>query len=420
MVILTLLHPQQRTPLKQWVFEHEPLIKVGRAAENHVVLDDLLVSRFHLELRSINLPAPQATSPPDAGWHLVNRSSNGTFVNGYPITQGVIADDIVIQLAQGGPLLRFQQLPVASPLAMEEAPPAVPSSTKLSCNHAGNAVDNLFCIHCGQPVYIEKTIHQYQVLRVLGRGGMGTTYLVWNPNIAAPSEQPRGALQVLKEMNADIASIPKAQELFEREANTLKTLNHPGIPKFYDFFVEEGKKYLVMELLHGQDMEKRVRKRGPVAVEQAINWMIQTCDVLEYLHNRETPIIHRDIKPGNLLVQNLTNRVIVLDFGAVKAVGMPSRTRIGAEGYSAPEQIQGRPVTQSDLFAIGPSLVFLLTGQNPTRHYKKGSSGYRLTLPDIPEIPLRLRSVIERVTAPHLGDRYRTAEELAQALAGCL
>jgi serine/threonine-protein kinase len=433
MVILTLLHPQQHTPLKQWRFETESLIRIGRASDNHVILEDLLVSRFHLELRQISSPSIQAGFQEQSQWHLINHSSNGTFVDGCVTSQGIVSDNAMIQLAQGGPLLRFQVL--TTPSAPKLTPPSpilqlpvisqpVPANpvfqeNRLVCTHAGNASGNLFCVRCGQPVRVEQTIRQYQVLRVLGRGGMGTTYLVWNPD-KTNAAVPRAGLQVLKEMNADMVRIPKAQELFEREANTLKTLNHPGIPRFYDFFIERGNKYLVMELLHGQDLEKWVRRNRPASVKQAIAWMIQTCEILEYLHNREVPIIHRDIKPGNLLVQNLTNRIVVLDFGAVKAVGMPSRTRIGAEGYSAPEQNQGRPVTQSDLYAIGPSLVFLLTGENPLRFFKRGGQGYRFILEGISTIPLSLRQVIERTTAVQSGDRYQTARELAQALAACL
>ncbi len=277
------------------------------------------------------------------------------------MSQGDLPNNATLQLAQNGPLLRFQVLatsslpsPTIGPMPQSQSPqlpkirqPAIANSVAgaslRGCTHEGNAPGNLFCIRCGQPVKVEKTIHQYQVLRVLGRGGMGTTYLVWNSEENAASG-PRSGLRVLKEMNADIARIPKARELFEREANTLKTLNHPGVPRFYDFFVEEGKKYLVMELVHGQDLEKWVRRNGPANQRQAIVWMIQTCEILEYLHNRETPIIHRDIKPGNLLVQTLSDRVVVLDFGAVKAVGMPSRTRIGAEGYSAPNKIEDDPL----------------------------------------------------------------------------
>jgi serine/threonine-protein kinase len=272
MVILTLLHPQQQTPLKQWRFENESLIRIGRSPDNHVVLEDLLVSRFHVELRRVE--PPRALPEPQQGyqWYLINHSSNGTFVDGYVMSQGDLPNNATLQLAQNGPLLRFQVLasshlpsPTVGPTPQSPSPqlpkirqPAIANpvagASLRGCTHEGNAPGNLFCIRCGQPVKVEKTIHQYQVLRVLGRGGMGTTYLVWNSEENAASG-PRSGLRVLKEMNADIARIPKARELFEREANTLKTLNHPGIPRFYDFFVEEGKKYLVMELVHGQDLE---------------------------------------------------------------------------------------------------------------------------------------------------------------------
>jgi serine/threonine-protein kinase len=336
----------------------------------------------------------------------------------------------LIQLAQGGVVLRFQVMPAIAPeLPRSPKLPKLPKSSlpkfppKLVCTHEGNAAKNLFCVHCGQPVNVKKTIRQYQILRVLGKGGMGTTYLMWNP-AAVPSGQPakqaKGMLQVLKEMNPDIVQIPKARELFEREAAILRSLDHPGIPRFYDFFSESGKKYLVMELLHGQDLEKRVQQKGIVPVRQAIGWMIQTCEVLDYLHDRATPIIHRDIKPGNLLVQTVTDRIVVLDFGAVKITEMYSGTRIGAEGFSAPEQIQGRPVPQSDLYAIGPTLVYLLTGESPQQFYKKRNGSYRFVLEGIPHLTPALQQVIERVTELRPSDRYATAKELAQALSRCL
>ncbi len=431
MVILTLLHPQSKTPLKQWCFSNEALIRIGRAPGNDVILDDRLVSRHHLDLRRVALAAG-AGSDAQSGWHLVNHSANGTFVNGAVMSQGLITENAVLQLAHGGPLLQLQILaatgsPSQASIAKTPQLPAIARpplgapQQKLTCTHDGNPPDNLFCVCCGLPIKVEKTIRQYQVLRVLGKGGMGTTYLVWHPAAAIASPgQPHTALRVLKEMNADMARIPKAQELFEREASTLKALDHPGVPRFYDFFLELGKKYLVMALLHGEDLEKRVKHQGPIQPQQAIAWMMQTCEVLDYLHNHSTPIIHRDIKPGNLLVQTVNKRITVLDFGAVKAVGMPSGTRIGAEGYAAPEQAQGRPVTQSDLYAIGPSLIFLLTGESPNRFYKQSNQGYRFGLERYAAITPPLCRVIERVTEPRPSDRYRTAKELAQALWQCL
>jgi serine/threonine-protein kinase len=428
MVSLTLLHPRSAKPLRQWRFDAEPVIRIGRSpTTNQVILDDPVVSRFHLELIRVEFP-PENLEHPVYSWQLVNHSMNGTFLDGVEVDRAILADEAVIQLAQDGPRLQFESKP-RSPASNDLSPPAIAATLPVArqstipnrCTHEGNPPGNLFCMHCGQPIDIKRTIRQYQVLQTLGRGGMGTTYLVWDtesePQLSPPATQ---ALRVLKEMNADIAQIPKAQELFEREANTLQSLNHPGIPKYYDFFIEDNKKYLVMELIHGRDLEKRVRKEGAVSVQQAIVWMIQTCEVLDYLHNRPVPIIHRDIKPGNLLVRHLDQQVIVLDFGAVKEAGMPVGTRIGAEGYGAPEQIQGRPLPQSDLYAIGPSLAFLLTGINPLLLRLRGDPLRRLDLDKLQDIPRRLRLVIQRLTEADPAERYQSAKDLIRALKNCL
>jgi serine/threonine-protein kinase len=414
MVTLTLLHPQASTPLQQWNFQSQSTIRIGRSPDNDVILDDPLVSRHHLELKR---------TPAQSGnlWQLVNQGTNGTFLNGILVTRGLVPDDALIRLAREGPVLKFQIQesvnPVPVPLPPAEAQLIAPLPLPNLCTHEGNPPANLFCIHCGQPlVPVQRVIRQYQVLRTLGQGGMGTTYLAWDKT-GSISGRPR--LLVLKEMNADMAQISKAQELFEREARTLKTLNHPGIPQYYDFFVEGGKKYLAMELIHGQDLEQRILLSGPVTLPQAIEWMIQTCDILDYIHSCEPPLIHRDIKPANLMARHRDNRIVVLDFGAVKEIGTAPGTRIGAEGYSAPEQDRGQPSTQSDLYAIGPTLIFLVTGVAPLKFYRRRGSGYGFDVESVPTITPQLQKVIERVCEPKLRDRYQTAKELSQALAAC-
>ncbi|MGB5962131.1 MAG: protein kinase [Coleofasciculaceae cyanobacterium] len=409
MVTLTLLDPKASTPLKQWNFTSESIIRIGRSPGNDIILDDPLVSRQHLELHAM---------PSQSGslWQLVNQGTNGTFLDGVLVSRSVVQDGAIIRLAREGPLLKFQ---------IQESVPVLPTAKaivpapdlKPNCQHQGNPPANLFCIHCGQPlVPIQQVIRHYQVLRTLGQGGMGTTYLAWDKQ-GHLNGSPR--LLVLKEMNADMAQVAKAQELFEREARTLKSLSHPGIPKYYDFFVEGGKKYLAMELIHGQDLEQRILLSGPVTLKQGVEWMIQTCEILGYIHSCDPPLIHRDIKPANLMVRHRDNQIVVLDFGAVKEIGTMPGTRIGAEGYSSPEQDRGSPVTQSDLYAIGPTLIFLLTGVAPLRFYKRLGSGFGFDVSDIPTITPGLRKVIERVCEPKVRDRYQTAQELSQALATC-
>ncbi|MFM9268560.1 protein kinase domain-containing protein [Tychonema sp. BBK16] len=413
-MLLTLLDPEQQTPLQQWSFESESIIRIGRSPENNIVIPNALVSRMHLELQRIK-------NGVSSQWYLVNSGTNGTFVNGMPLSQGWISDGALIQLARGGPLLHFQVTTIELGGKIGTMPPMTRPSPL--CTHAGNPPGSLFCIHCGEPIKVDRTVRNYQVLRTLGQGGMGTTTLAWDREKAKaqkPGSSPADSLVVLKEMNADMAQIAKAQELFEREAKTLKSLNHQGIPKFFDFFVEGGKKYLVMEMLHGEDLEKRIYNRGPVPPQQAIEWMVQTCEVLEYIHSQKPPIVHRDIKPANLLVRHRDNCISVLDFGAVKEIGTPPGTRIGVEGYTAPEQDRGQPLPQSDLYAIGPTLIFLLTASSPQKYYGKVAGGYGFKLENIPTLAPKLREIILKTTAAKPGDRFQTAKQLAKSLAACL
>ncbi len=408
MVTLTLLHPQSSQPLQQWDFDRQSIVKIGRSPDNDIILNDPLVSRYHLQLIGADNEGNSLGGITPVKWQVINQGTNGTFINGVLVTQAWIAPNSIIQLAQNGPKLKFE-IQQSSPL-----PPTV-ASVSSRCTHAGNPAGNLFCTHCGQPIQILRYIHQYQVLKILGQGGMGTTYLAWDAQ-GKISGKPQ--LLVLKEMNANMVQIPKARELFFREASILQGLQHPGIPSYYDFFEEDGKHYLAMELVHGQDLEKRINQFGPVTPQQAIEWIIQVCEVLEYIHSQNPKLIHRDIKPANLMVRPIDNRIVVLDFGAVKVgASLLPGTRIGAEGYTAPEQERGQPCTQSDLFALGPTLIFLLTGENPMNFYRSIQGKYGFDVSQIPTIAPPLQAIIAKVTEVKPRDRYQTAQEVSQALA---
>jgi serine/threonine protein kinase, bacterial len=372
--------------VQQWQFVPPATIRIGRSPEHQVVIDRPLISRLHATLDYTSLPQ-------GAGyWQISNRGSNGTLVNDIPIERILVTNGDRIELARGGALISIQ---------LDVAP-------AIGCNHGDNPADTLFCIHCGQPITIRDRIRHYQILQTLGQGGMGTTYLAWDA----------AKLLVLKEMNADMAEIAKARELFEREAKILQSLHHPGIPKYYDFFVESQRKYLAMELIHGRDLDLYIHKSGTVTIGQAIEWMLQLCGILGYIHSAQPPLIHRDIKPANLLIRTIDKQLFLIDFGAVKEIGTLGGTRIGAPDYMAPEQNNGQPCTQSDLYAIGPTLIFLLTGRNPADFLELQPDGYRFNLVDVPSIPPKLRAIIDRVTARRVRDRFQTAGELVQALQG--
>jgi len=410
MVIFTLLEPQTNQPLQQWEFSEQLLIRIGRAENNDIVLHGYFqVSRQHLELRLINTETEE--------WQLVSRGTNGTLVNNIFVTETILHHNDLIRLAENGPVFKFE---LQSHLIKETA--AVDKTAILNaaaiCDHADNPDGSIFCRHCGQPI-VEKEhfIGSYQVLRTLGRGGMGTTYLAWDKHRTVKNAP---LLLVLKEMNADMARIAKARELFEREARILKSLDHLGIPKYYDFFVENNHKYLVMQLIHGHNLEQFVNQRGETDPDRTIKWMIQVCDILQYLHNLEPPLVHRDIKPANLMLRNLDNRLMLLDFGAVKELGTALETRIGVEGYSAPEQYRGKPCPQSDIFGVGTTTIFLLTGNTPMQYYRYQGNKFEFDIGSIPNLPSNLSHVLTKACQSEPSDRYQTAEELSAALSACL
>jgi serine/threonine protein kinase, bacterial len=385
---------------QQWQFTPPTSIKIGRSPAHQIVIDRPSISRLHATI--------EYTSLRQGGgyWEIVNHSTNGTFVNGLSISRVLLTAGDRLQLAQNGMLLTLE-------LDVKLVQPIV-------CEHLDHPAETLFCTHCGQPITVSQQIGKYQILKTLGVGGMGTTYLAWDAV----------KVLVLKEMNADMVEIPKARELFEREAKILQNLHHPGIPEYYDFFVaavggalpsalrNENRKYLAMELIHGQDLDLYILEHGTVSLAQAIDWMIQLCEILGYIHQQQPPLIHRDVKPANILVRAVDRRIFLLDFGAVKETGTLGGTKIGAPDYMAPEQNNGKPVTQSDLYAIGPTLIFLLTGRNPSEFIELQPDGYRFNLAAIPTITPPVQALIDQVTQRRVSDRYLTAGELIQALRG--
>jgi serine/threonine protein kinase, bacterial len=358
-----------------WTFHHHPVIKIGRALDNHVVISHPSVSRYHLELRRNA-----------KGWNLTNLSVNNTFMRGQPVHYITLPSEALIQLSAVGPNLLVKVLP--------------------DCTHMGNLPDSMFCRYCGAPLNPIQTIQNYQVIRVLGQGGMGTTYQVWQG----------GQVQVLKEMNAEMADNLKAKELFEREAQILKQLKHSGIPKFEQYFVHDRRPYLVMEMVNGRDLERWVKAKGVVALRDAIAWMLQLCGILNYLHTQSPPVIHRDIKPSNLLIRHSDRALVLIDFGAVKEMDTPSSTRIGAPSYCPTEQLHGRAVVQSDLYAIAPTLIFLLTGKDPSIYLQDRGFGMRFYCDRIPQFPAKLVEILIRLSAPMPTDRYQSAIEVTEAL----
>ena len=381
--------------IQQWQFFPPTPIHIGRSPEQEIAIDRPSISRLHATISHTTLRQGGGY------WEISNQGTNGTLVNDLSIERVLLTTGDRVKISPEGALLTIE-LDVAAIAPIAPLCPVQPAI----CEHSDNPPDTLFCQHCGAPIVFSHQIARYQILKTLGQGGMGTTYLAWD----------KVKLLVLKEMNADMALIPKAQELFEREAKILQSLHHPGIPQYYDFFVANDRKYLAMELIHGQDLDLYVIARGKVALKQAIDWMVQLCDILGYIHHQQPPLIHRDVKPANILVRTIDKRIFLLDFGAVKEIGTLGGTKIGAPDYMAPEQNNGKPCTQSDLYAIGPTLIFLLTGRNPAEFLELYPDGYRFNVSSVPGVTPQLQALIDKATHRRPLDRYLTAADLAEAL----
>ncbi len=154
---------------------------------------------------------------------------------------------------------------------------------------------------------------------------------------------------------------------FEREANMLATLNHPAIPRIYDYFTQNDRSYLVLEFIHGKDLETVIGDaNGFMPEDQVISWAIQLCDVLEYLHaHKPDPVIFRDMKPSNVMI-NHNGDVVLVDFGIAKTFQTGQKgTMIGTEGYSPPEQYRGEATPLADVYSLGATLHHALTRRDP-------------------------------------------------------
>lgn len=154
---------------------------------------------------------------------------------------------------------------------------------------------------------------------------------------------------------------------FEREANLLATLEHPAIPRIYDYFTQDDRSYIIMEFIDGKDLEAILTEsEGFLPEERVVRWAIELCDVFSYLHNHQPePIIFRDMKPSNVMIDT-RGHVMLVDFGIAKTFQIGQKgTMIGTEGYSPPEQYKGEAGPLSDIYALGATLHHLLTRRDP-------------------------------------------------------
>jgi tRNA A-37 threonylcarbamoyl transferase component Bud32 len=199
-----------------------------------------------------------------------------------------------------------------------------------------------------------------KVVSQLSFGGLSAVYLC---------QYKERELVVLKEsvvpQDSDEQLKLKATELFEREARLLMRIDHPSIVKVMDCFVEASRQYLLIEYRSGQDLSQFIKQNGAQREEKVLKWAEEIVDILDYLHNQEPPIVHRDVTPDNLVLDN-DGQLVMIDFGAANEfLGNATGTLVGKQSFIAPEQFRGHASAQSDLYALGCTLSFLLTAQEP-------------------------------------------------------
>ncbi len=206
---------------------------------------------------------------------------------------------------------------------------------------------------------------RYVVTRTLGEGSQGTTL--------EAIDKREGRLVAIKRFELKTARKWKDVELAEREARVLASLSHPNLPAYVEHFEENGTLYLVMERVEGSSLAEYRKAGGSFGTEDAIALLEHAAVVLDYLHGRAPPIIHRDLKPGNV-IRRPDGTFAFVDFGAVrdKLRVEGGSTIIGTFGYMAPEQFQGRAAPASDVYAIGATVLWMLTGVQPEDLPHKG------------------------------------------------
>jgi serine/threonine protein kinase len=260
-------------------------------------------------------------------------------------------------------------------------------------------------------------IGKYDVIEVIGRGGMGVVYKATDPHL--------NRLVAIKMMTGGFSDNPELLKRFYREAQSTGNLQHPNIVTVYDLGDLEGNPYLVMEFLEGESLDAILNSRRPLSLITKINFICDVCHGLAYAHHQG--IVHRDIKPGNIMVLK-NGSVKIVDFG-IAHIGDKTVTRtgqlIGSLGYMSPEQVNGKPIdTRTDIFSTGVVLYQLLTTALPFDADSTAATLLKIIHDPPPplkkfitDIPSELEEVILRALAKDREERYRTVEDFGFDLA---
>lgn len=260
-------------------------------------------------------------------------------------------------------------------------------------------------------------IGKYDIVDMIGRGGMGVVYKAMDPAI--------GRLVAIKVMTVGFVADPDLLKRFYREAQSAGNLQHANIVTVYELGELEGIPYLVMEFLEGESLDRIIQARRELPLEETLGFVVQICNGLHYAHERN--VVHRDIKPGNIMI-TANSTVKIVDFGLAHVGAADGLTRpgqvMGSINYMSPEQINGQPIDRrTDIFAAGVVLYQLLAKALPFQGADTGSTLLKIIHePPAPlhtflkEYPRELDNVIQHALAKDREARYATAEDFAMDL----
>ncbi|MEO1144698.1 MAG: serine/threonine-protein kinase [Cyanobacteria bacterium J06638_22] len=265
----------------------------------------------------------------------------------------------------------------------------------------------------------ERLHERYQVIRALGRGGFGVTFLAQDMQL--PGE-PQCVIKQLCPKVDNPAAIKRACERFEREAKTLSHLgSHAHIPRLLDYFQIEEEFYLVQEYIRGTTLARQVKRHGTYSEQGVKQFLLEILPILDFVHRQQ--VIHRDIKPPNIIRCEDDNRLVLIDFGAVKEeiVELENTNRgattqfVGTLGFSPPEQLAMRPTYGSDIYAVGVTCLYLLTGKPPMDFAYDPYSGEMCWQEEV-DVSEYFARVLDRMLKVSVGDRYQSVEQVLRAL----
>src|SRR5919204_4623074 len=252
---------------------------------------------------------------------------------------------------------------------------------------------------------------RYVLDHLVGRGGMSAVYVARDTHVS-------GRLVAVKEMVDQFADPQERLEAargFAREADLLARLRHPAIPAIYDRFSEDSRHLLVMEYIAGQTLEQMLLAHGTFDEDQVRAWAIEMCSVLAYLHAQRPPVVFRDLKPGNIIVQP-DGRVRLIDFGIARLFKPQQKadtTALGTSGYASPEHYTGQTDARSDIYSLGATMHHLLTGRDPSRFPPFQFPPVR----DLnPAVSSDMAAIVERAVRSDRERRFATTDEMREAL----